>query len=63
MHGEDGGSLDGDVDDADVFVRFVGLGVDFDVGDPLDDLHPFGAPSEHCVLVVEPRLRREKYKT
>ena len=51
-------SFDGDVDDADVLVGFVGFGVDFDVWDPLDNLHPFGAPSKHCVLVIQPGLQR-----
>lgn len=50
-------SLDGDVDDADVLVRFVRLGVDFEVGDPLHRLHALGAPPKHRVLVVQPRLR------
>lgn len=50
-------SLDSYVDDVNVFVRFLGLGADFGVGDPLDHLHAFGAPSEHRVLVVEPGLQ------
>lgn len=57
------GSLYGDVDDADVLVRFVGLGVDFGIGDPLDRLHAFRAPSENSVLVVEPRLGKKKKGT
>lgn len=55
-------SLYGDVDDADVLVRLVGLGVDFGVGDPLDRLHAFRAPSKNSVLVVEPRLGKKKEK-
>ena len=51
-------SFDGDVDDADVLVGFVRLGVDLDVGDPLDDLHALGAPAEHSVLVIQPGLGR-----
>lgn len=50
-------SLDSYVDDVNVFVRFLGLGADFGVGDPLDHLHAFGAPSEHRVLVVQPGLQ------
>jgi len=53
-------SLDGDVDDADVLVGLVCLGVDLDVGDPLHHLHAFSAPPEHRVLVVQPRLQRKK---
>ena len=53
-------SLDGYVDDADVFVWFVGLGVNFDIGDPLDRLHAFRTSPKHSVLVVEPRLRNRK---
>lgn len=49
-------SLYGDVDDADVFIRFVSLWVNFDIGDPLHSLHAFYTPSKHSVLVVEPRL-------
>lgn len=44
--------LDGDVNDADVFVRFVCFRVDFEVGDPLNHLHSFGTPSKHGVFVV-----------
>lgn len=53
-------SLHSDVDDVNVFVRFLGLGVDFGVGDPLHDLHAFCTPSKHGVLVVEPRLQERE---
>lgn len=56
-------SLYSDVDDADVFIRFVGLGVDFDIGDPLDGLHALHASSKHRVLVVEPRLKAKTKST
>lgn len=46
--------FDSDINDADVFIWFVGFGVDFYVGDPLDHLHPFRGPSKHCVLIVQP---------
>lgn len=58
--GEGAGSLDGDVDDGDVLVGLVGLGVDFGVGDPLDHLHAFGAAAEHGVFVVQPGLRGQR---
>lgn len=53
-------SLDRDADDANVLVGFVRLGVHFRVGDPLDGLHPFRTPSEHCVFVIEPRLETQQ---
>lgn len=55
-------SLNGDTDDVDVLVRFVGLWVDFAVGDPLDSFHSFCASSKHGVLVVQPGLRGETQK-
>lgn len=56
-HAERGKTLlDGNVDDADVLVRFVCLWVDLDIGDPLHHLHPFCSSSKHGVLVVQPRL-------
>lgn len=56
-------SLDSYVDDVNVFVWFLSLGVDFGVGDPLDHLHAFGAPSKHSVLVVQPRLQEREQRT
>ena len=55
-------SLYGDVDNADVLIRFVSLGVNFGVGNPLDCLHAICAPSKHSVLVIEPGLRGEKHQ-
>lgn len=54
--------FDGDVYDADVFIRFVGFGVDFQVGDPLDHLHTFSGSPKDCVLVVQPGLIGEKMR-
>ena len=51
------GSLDRDVDNGDVVVRLVRLGVGLDEADVLADLHAARAPAEHGVLVVQPRLR------
>lgn len=52
-------SLDGDVDDADVLVGFVGFGVNLGIRDPLDRLHAFDAASKHGVLVVQPGLQTQ----
>lgn len=55
-------SLDSYVDDVNVFVWFLSLGVYFGIGDPLDHLHAFGAPSEHSVLVVQPGLQEREQR-
>ena len=50
-------SLHRDVDDANLVVGLVGLGVDLDHADVLDHLHALHHPAKHRVLVVQPRLK------
>ena len=50
-------SFDSDVDDANVIIRLVGLGVHLDVADVLRHLHALHHPAKHCVFVVQPWLK------
>ena len=50
-------SFDGDIDDANVVIRLVGLGVHLDVADVLRHLYALHHPAKHRVFVVQPRLK------
>ena len=50
-------SFDGDIDDANVVIRLVGLGVHLDVADVLRHLHALHHPAKHRVFVVQPWLK------
>ena len=50
-------SFDGDIDDANVIIRLVGLGVHLDVADVLRHLYALHHPAKHRVFVVQPRLK------
>ena len=56
-------SLDRDVDDGDVVVGFVRLGVGLDEADVLTDLHTAATAAEHGVFVVQPRLCGVRHTT
>ena len=52
--------LDRDTDDGDVVVWFVGLGISFDIGHLLDDLHSLRDPAKDGVLPVQPWLQTHR---
>lgn len=48
--------LDSDIYDADVLVRLICFGIDFNIGNPLHNLHSFGHSSKYGMLIIKPGL-------